>query len=44
LWVRLINPAVDSVRIYPLCGTCRDDTTVLGDEPEPFRSDAVYFF
>ena len=42
--VQLIDPAVDSVRIYPLCGACRDDATVLGNEPEPFRNDAVYFF
>ena len=25
-----INPKEDSIRIYPLCGTCRDKAIILG--------------
>jgi CRISPR-associated protein Cas2 len=39
-----IDPAVDSIRIYPLCAASLEGASVLGNEPEPFERDAVYFF
>ena len=39
-----IDPAVDSVRIYTICAPCIATSTVLGDEPDPFDREGVYFF
>ena len=39
-----IDPKVDSVRMYTLCANCRVGSSVLADEPDIFKKDAVYFF
>ena len=42
--LREIDPAVDSVRIYPLCRNCIKNATVLGNEPDVFDINGVYFY
>jgi CRISPR-associated protein Cas2 len=39
-----IDPKVDSLRIYTVCATCMSTSIALAKEPQPFTSDAIYFF
>ena len=41
---RVIDPDLDSMRVYALCANCTASSTALGKEPLPFEEDAVYFF
>ncbi|MDY0403683.1 CRISPR-associated endonuclease Cas2 [Sulfurovum sp.] len=41
---KIIDPKVDSVRLYTLCLSCIEKSEGLCDEPHPFEKDAVYFF
>lgn len=39
-----IDSKVDSLRIYSVCLNCVVRSSVVGDEPNPFEKDAIYFF
>ena len=39
-----IDIGADSVRIYSVCANCIKSSSVLGDEPNPFERDAIYWF
>jgi len=39
-----IDIGADSVRIYSVCANCIQSSSVLGDEPNPFERDAIYWF
>jgi len=39
-----IDIGADSVRIYSVCSNCIKSSSVLGDEPNPFERDAIYWF
>jgi CRISPR-associated protein Cas2 len=41
---KLIDPEVDSVRVYAQCAQCLAKAKELGRFPEAFRRNAVYFF
>lgn len=39
-----LDPKTDSLRIYAVCSSCIERSSVIGDEPYPFQEDAIYFF
>jgi len=39
-----IDPAVDSIRLYTICENCIKSSSVLGDEPDIFDREGIYFF
>jgi len=41
---RLIDPAADSVRFYPQCASCAAKAFEIGDFPDPFEREAVFYF
>jgi CRISPR-associated protein Cas2 len=38
-----INPKRDSIRIYTVCQNCIAASEELGNNPEPFETEGVYF-
>ena len=39
-----LDPKLDSLRIYTICASCMQTSSVLGKEPDAFDTDAIYFF
>ncbi len=42
--LKLLNPKVDSLRIYTVCQNCMVTSEGVCEEPKPFENDAVYWF
>lgn len=40
----LIDPEADSVRFYAQCSSCRAKANELGNFPDPFAREAIFFF
>jgi CRISPR-associated protein Cas2 len=40
----LLNPKVDSLRIYTICQNCMLTSQGLCDEPQPFVNDTIYWY
>ena len=41
---KLLNPKADSLRIYTVCQNCMLTSEGICDEPQPFETDAIYWF
>jgi len=41
---KLLNPKIDSLRIYTVCQNCMVTSKGVCDEPQPFELDAIYWF
>ena len=41
---KLLDPEADSVRFYPQCASCAAKAFEIGDFPDPFEREAVFYF